>query len=155
MLVAGRQRLFSVDATTGKPDLAFGNSGAAALNVEANKFLNTFSDSSTPTDGLATTHKVYLAALDYARYLPSHGTPTNTDISNLLTQPDPNGKAAPFTDEQLIAKLLSTSEYYLNAGNTNALWVQKAYLDLLGSFPNDATSIVRAIHSGCNSYLQY
>jgi len=34
VLIAGRQRLFSVDAKTGKPDLAFGNRGVAALNVD-------------------------------------------------------------------------------------------------------------------------
>ena len=34
VFVAGRQRLFSVDAKTGKPDLAFGNGGAAPLNAD-------------------------------------------------------------------------------------------------------------------------
>ena len=34
VLIAGRQRLFSVDARTGKPDLAFGSGGVAALNVD-------------------------------------------------------------------------------------------------------------------------
>src|SRR5262249_59112311 len=33
VLIAGRQRLFSVDAKTGKPDPAFGDNGVAPLNV--------------------------------------------------------------------------------------------------------------------------
>ena len=34
LFIAGRQRLFSVDAKTGKPDVAFGTGGAAALNTD-------------------------------------------------------------------------------------------------------------------------
>ena len=34
VLIAGRQRLFSVDAKTGKPDLAFGQGGVVALTAD-------------------------------------------------------------------------------------------------------------------------
>jgi hypothetical protein len=93
-------------------------------------------------------YRQLLIAGDYQTYLGRTGSGTET--SGWVNQ-----LQAGMTDEQVLAEILSSPEYFNKAGGTNQAWLDKVYQDVLhrSRAPGD-TGLLDALNNGTMTLLQ-